>query len=52
MLKSQFSMFLYPESNLFDEVLDVEGIREEFENIEFDYVTKLINEIEKRKEEY
>lgn len=52
MLKSEISMFRYTESKLFGGVLDVEGIKEEFEKIEFDYVTKLINDIEKRKEEY
>lgn len=48
MFRSEFSMFL-EESQSLGRVLDVDGIREEFENQDYDYVNKLIREIEENK---
>lgn len=53
MLKSENTMFLgESESYLNRRVLDIEGVYEEFSNKDYDYINKLIREIEKNKINY
>ncbi|WP_304576814.1 hypothetical protein [Romboutsia ilealis] len=51
MNKSEFSMFL-EEIRLIGRVLDTKGIKEEFENRDYDYINKLIRDIEENKINY
>ncbi len=48
MTKVEISMFR-EESKISKGVLDVDGIREEFENKEYDYISKLLRVIEENK---
>lgn len=51
MLKSENTMF-QKESYLNNKVLDIEGVIEEFEDIDHDYVNKLNRNIEENKINY
>lgn len=51
MLKSENTMF-QKDSYLNNKVLDIEGIAEEFNDKDYDYVNKLIREIEENKINY
>lgn len=49
MTYEEFSMFREMDSEYYNKVLDIEGIIEEFENNNQDYISKLINDLEQNK---
>lgn len=49
MTDEEFSMFHEMDSEYYNKVLDIEGIIEELENNNQEYISKLINDLEQNK---